>query len=435
MNILIIGSGGREHALVRTLRRTARQPHTLFCANGNDGIAADANLVSISPTNINALAGFAEANDINLTIVGGEAALAEGIADLFQSRNLAIAAPSRAAAQLEASKSLAKNFMQTHGIPTARSRVVASHTEAREVLASGEFGNAETPVVVKADGLAAGKGVFITDSHSEAMRAVEAVSRAGFGSSIVLEETLRGVECSLLVFTDGRDYRLMPPARDHKRIGEADTGANTGGMGAVSTQGILSFGQHEKIVKEIVEPTLEGIRREQLDFRGVLYFGLMLTPEGARVLEYNARFGDPEAQALLMLLNTDLADIFASIANQNLSEVKVEWSDEASACIVLAARGYPNEPERGAVIYGLENFQANDEIQIFHAATKREGDAWTTNGGRVLGVTAKARTLAEALEKSYAAVDKISWDGMTYRRDIGATTLENDAKRLDKRES
>ncbi|MCP9495118.1 MAG: phosphoribosylamine--glycine ligase [Pyrinomonadaceae bacterium MAG19_C2-C3] len=427
MKILVVGSGGREHALVWSLIHTSQRPLKVFCAPGNAGITELAGTVDIDAIDIGGLADFAATQEIDLTIVGGEAALAAGIADEFARRNLLIAAPTRNAARLESSKSFAKSFMTRHGIPTAHHRTVASLEAARECLRSGEFGNAETPVVVKADGLAAGKGVHVTASHAEALLRVEELMNANAhpassdisSAVVVLEEKLEGAEVSLLLWTDGRDYILMPPARDHKRIGENDTGANTGGMGVITSHDILDAATLEEIKRTIVEPTLHGAREEGFAFRGVLYIGLMLTAGGARVIEYNARPGDPETQAILVRLKSDLVEIFQAVAHGRLREVNVEWSEDASVCVVLAARGYPNKPEIGHVIEGLETFDVHDDVRVFHAATTRRDNQWLTAGGRVLGVTATAAHLDDALAKCYDAVARIKWDGMNYRRDIG----------------
>ncbi len=431
MKILVVGSGGREHALVWSLIHTSHRTVKVFCAPGNAGIAQLAETIDIDAIDIGGLADFAESQNIDLTIVGGEAALAAGIADEFARRNLLIAAPTKNAARLESSKSFAKSFMTRHKIPTAHYRTAASLEAAQECLRSGEFGDAETPIVVKADGLAAGKGVHVTASHAEALRCVEelmntnarSVSPGASPSVVVLEEKLEGAEVSLLLWTDGRDYVLMPPARDHKRIGENDTGANTGGMGVITSDDILDAATLEEIKRTIVEPTLRGARDEGFTFRGVLYIGLMLTPDGARVIEYNARLGDPETQAILVRLKSDLVEIFQAVARGNLGEINVEWSEDASACVVLAARGYPNKPEIGHIIEGLETFDVNDDgrgdVLVFHAATARRDNRWLTAGGRVLGVTATAAHLNDALAKCYDAISRIKWDGVNYRRDIG----------------
>jgi phosphoribosylamine--glycine ligase len=433
MKILVIGSGGREHALCHTLRRTSARPLELYCAPGGDAISEIARTVPISATDVAALAAFAEAERIELTIVGGEAPLAAGLADEFERRGLAVAGPRAEAAQLESSKAFAKEFMARHRIPTARFRVAASASEAREILLGGEFGAEDAPVVVKADGLAAGKGVVVAETRAEALEAVAGLMEGGrVGSEaarrVVIEEALTGAEASLLFWTDGETYALMPPARDHKRIGENDTGANTGGMGAITSAEVLDEATLAQVVREIVEPTLAGLRADGLEFRGVLFIGLMLTPAGARVLEYNVRFGDPEAQAILVRLESDLCQIFAAVAHKNLKGVEVNWSDDASACVVLAARGYPERPETGARIEGLKDLRdlggaaSVPDVQIFHAGTKRAGDgddAWLVAGGRVLGVTSRAPTLALALGRCYETVRHIRWEGMQYRRDIG----------------
>lgn len=426
MNVLVIGSGGREHALCRTLARTAAGPRPrVFCAPGNAGIGEDAECVSIGATDVSALADFAERERVDLTIPGGETTLAAGLADEFVKRGLAVAGPTRSAARLESSKAFAKDFMLRHHIPTARYRVAESAAEALGILRGGEFGAADAPVVVKADGLAAGKGVVVARNRKEAGAAVVEMMEGGrVGSEaagrVVIEETLAGREASLLLWTDGRDYKLMPPARDHKRVGEDDTGPNTGGMGAVTSPDVLDEETLARCVREIVEPTLEGARADGLDFRGVLFIGLMLTGEGPRVLEYNVRFGDPETQAILVRLRSDLSSIFDAVARGGLGEIKVEWSEEASACVVLAARGYPERPETGAHIEGCAEAAGVEGVQIFHAGTAlTEDGSIVTAGGRVLGVTATGATLDQSLARCYDSASRIHWDGLHYRRDIG----------------
>jgi phosphoribosylamine--glycine ligase len=310
-------------------------------------------------------------------------------------------------------------------VPTARHRVASSVGEAREILRGGEFGDEASAVVVKADGLAAGKGVVVARDRSEAERAVVEMMEGGrvgreAAARVVVEEALEGREASLLLWTDGRDYRLMPAARDHKRVGDGDTGPNTGGMGAITAPDVLDDATLARAVSEVVEPTLEGLRAERLKFRGVLFVGLMLTREGPRVLEYNVRFGDPEAQAILVRLQTDPLEIFDAVARERLGEVKVKWSEEASACVVLAARGYPEKPETGAAIGGLEEAESLPGVEIFHAGTSQAtGGRVLVAGGRVLGVTATGASLDEALARGYDAASRIHWDGVHYRRDIG----------------
>jgi phosphoribosylamine--glycine ligase len=424
MRILVIGSGGREHALIWALRRNASQRLEIFCAPGNAGIAELAECLPISADDLSALRAFADETQIDLTIVGPEAPLAAGIVDLFEERGLPIVGPNREAARLESSKAFAKDFMRRHSIPTARYRIAASADEATAILQGGEFGDPAAPVVVKADGLAAGKGVIVAASQPEAIRAIEDLMKGAVSLTsiqrIVIEEALIGPEVSLLLFSDGKDFGLMPASRDHKRVGEGDTGPNTGGMGAITDSEILDDATRARIVSEIIEPTLQGARDEGFPFRGVLFVGLMLTAAGPRVLEYNVRFGDPETQAIMMRLNSDLAMIFQAISERRLGEIKIDWSDEPSACVVLAARGYPAKPEIGSEIDGLPLSEQNESLAVFHAATARGPNGeWLTAGGRVLGVTAKGKTLDQALSRCYTSIGGLHWEGMHYRRDIG----------------
>ncbi|HEV2762479.1 MAG TPA: phosphoribosylamine--glycine ligase [Pyrinomonadaceae bacterium] len=429
MKILVIGSGGREHALCWSLARHAREGREIVCAPGNAGIAQVARCVALGATDVRSLAGFAETERVDLTIVGGEAPLAAGLVDEFESRGLLVAGPRREAARLESSKVFAKEFMRRHGVPTARFRVAGSVEEARAALRSGEFGDASSPVVVKADGLAAGKGVVVARTRAEGERAVEelmsgALVGAEAARTLVIEEALEGREASLLLWSDGRDYTLMPAARDHKRVGDGDTGPNTGGMGAVTAHDVLDEATTARVVREVVEPTLAGARADGLDFRGVLFVGLMLTGDGPRVLEYNVRFGDPEAQAVLVRLRTDPAEIFDAVARGQLGRTRVEWNAETSACVVLASRGYPERPETGARIEGLEEVaRAEPDVRVFHAGTARSPEgAWLTAGGRVLGLTATGATLPEALRRCYSATALVRWDGLHFRRDIGVSS-------------
>jgi phosphoribosylamine--glycine ligase len=421
MRVLVIGSGGREHALVWALQRTSKRYLELFCAPGNAGIGEMAECVAISATDVTALADFAEQNGIDLTMVGPEAALAEGVVDEFARRSLRIVGPTKEAAQLETSKAFAKDFMQRHGIPTARYRVAPSVDEALDWLRKGEFGDPTSSLVVKADGLAAGKGVVVAASRAEAEAAVQSMAALGAAAqTIILEEALFGREASVLLFSDGENFRLMPAARDHKRIGDGDTGPNTGGMGAITDTSVIDRDTLERVTSEIVEPTLRGAREEGIPFRGILFIGLMLTVDGPKVLEYNVRFGDPETQAILVRLQSDLTEIFEAIVDQRLGKIDVNWSNASSACVVLAAHGYPAKPQTGARIDGLNRATQQQDVVVFHAATKRGPEAeWLTNGGRVLGVTASGETLEAALRRCYGATAEIHWEGMQYRRDIG----------------
>src|SRR5712691_7820585 len=429
MRILTIGSGGREHALVWSLLKTSSRPLKLFCAPGNAGVAEDAECLPVAATDIPALVQLAEEKKIDLTVVGPEAPLALGVVDEFKRRGLRIVGPESQAARLESSKAFAKDFMLRHRVPTARYRIAESFDEARAILESGEFGGKNVPVVVKADGLAGGKGVIIANSRAEAENAVRDLISGDTVSAeaarrIVIEEALSGREASLLLFSDGKDSRLMPAARDHKRVGENDTGPNTGGMGSITDASVLDRPTLDQVVREIVEPTLQGAQDEGFPFRGVLFIGLMLTADGPRVLEYNVRFGDPETQAILVRLKGDLAEVFEAISETRLGQLKVDWSVDASACVVLAARGYPAKPETGARIEGLDLVPQRDGAVVFHAATSRGANGeWLTGGGRVLSVTATGLTLGVALSRCYRAARDIHWDGMHYRRDIGQRTV------------
>jgi phosphoribosylamine--glycine ligase len=420
--ILIIGSGGREHAVVWALRKTSQEAVQVFCTPGNAGIAEVAETLSVSLNDYAPLAEFVESRQIDLTFVGPEAPLVSGIVDQFTQRGMRIVGPSAAAARLEGSKIFAKDFMARHKVPTAAFRMADSPEDAIAALRSGEFGAGA--VVIKADGLAAGKGVVVASDRAEAEQAVEDlmihhVAGREAAQRVVIEEALTGREASLLVFADGRDYALMPAARDHKRIGENDTGPNTGGMGTITDISVLDKDIQDQVVREIVEPTLAGAREEGFPFKGVLFLGLMLTDDGPKLLEYNVRFGDPETQAILVRLKTDLFSIFEAMYTGTLAGLDVEWSEGASACVVAANKGYPGKYESGAVIEGLDEFREGP-VQVFHAGTSRDASGRiTATGGRVLGITAGAHHLPDALSLCYGALEKIHWPGMQFRRDIG----------------
>ena len=423
--IFVLGSGGREHAITWALRNTSGGDLELFWAPGNAGIGEAAKLVNIGVDKHADLAAFVESEGIDLTFVGPEAPLAAGIVDLFESKGLPVVGPGKAAARLEASKIFGKEFMARHGVPTAAFRTAETPQDAVAHLNSGEFGSADSPVVIKADGLAAGKGVVVATDRAEAERAIEdlmvhhAAGREA-AQRVVLEEALTGPEASVLLFADGRDYALMPAARDHKRIGENDTGPNTGGMGTITDASVLDENLLHRVVKEIVEPTLAGAQKEGFPFKGILFLGLMLTKDGPKLLEYNVRFGDPETQAILVRLKTNLAEILEAMHGGTLGKLKVEWAGGASACVVAANRGYPGKYESGAEIEGLETVAENSRVQVFHAGTSRAPNGrFIATGGRVLGVTSAAADLPGALGLCYDALCKIHWDGMQFRRDIG----------------
>ncbi len=425
MKILVIGSGGREHAICSTLERTSHRRLQLFCAPGNAGIAENAEVVPIKVNDQKALLSFAAAQQVDLTIVGPEAPLADGLVDVFLNRGLKIVGPTSKAARLESSKAFAKAFMDRHAIPTARYRVVGSFDDAKTIVNSGEIGTDANGVVIKADGLAAGKGVFVATNYAEAVSGLDELEGgiAGIDAvrKIVLEERLTGPEVSVLLFSDGRNYRLMPAARDHKRIGENDTGPNTGGMGSITDHSVIDSLTLDQVIHQVVEPTLQGCSDEGFPFRGILFIGLMLTIDGPRVLEYNVRFGDPETQSILVRLQTDFSEICEAMTDGRLGQLDIAWSPGSSASVVLASKGYPARVESGARIHGIERAALHEQVSIFHAATSRAGDDWVTAGGRVLGVTATGENLDQALGRCYGAVREIEWDGMQYRRDIGRT--------------
>ncbi len=420
MKILVIGSGGREHALCSAFKDSGRNAD-IFCASGNAGISEVAECVPIKPEDVLSLAHFAAENQIDLTFVGGETSLALGIVDEFEKRDLKIIGASQAAARLESSKSFAKDFMRRHNVPTAEYAISDSPRQAIEILSSGNFGDEHSPIVVKADGLAAGKGVVVAANRAEAENAInELKNTVGKNAveKIVLEECLFGREVSLILFADGEHFALMPPVRDHKRIYENDQGANTGGMGTISDANLLTDEQTGKIIAEIIGPTLRGCQSEGFLFRGILFIGLMLTDAGAKVIEYNVRFGDPETQVILVKLKTDLVEICDAILNHKLNELKIEWETGSSACVVLAAENYPQKPQTGDIIHGLD--KDFGDVKIFHAGTAKDARGnIITNGGRILGVTASSNSLDEAIEKAYRAVREINWNGMQFRRDIG----------------
>jgi phosphoribosylamine--glycine ligase len=423
MRVLVVGSGGREHAICNAFARS-QHVDKLFCAPGNAGISEVAQCVDIKPEQIAELTSFAVDEQVDLTFVGGETALALGIVDEFENRGLRIVGPSGQAAQLEASKAFAKAFMDRHGIPTANFQTANSPSEAIEILESGQFGDAHAPVVVKADGLAAGKGVVVATDRAVAIDACREMSElvgADAAARIVLEEYLEGREVSLLMFADGADFALMPPVRDHKRIGEGDTGPNTGGMGTITDSGLLTSAQTQQIVTDIIEPTLQGCVSEGFPFRGILFLGLMMTTGGPKVLEYNVRFGDPETQSILVRLETELMEICEAMLDGRLSQLTIDWRPGNSACVVLAAEGYPHRPRTGDVIVGLDEAKGLAGVTVFHAGTRISEAGIVTSGGRVLSVTATGENLGEALHSAYSAVELIRWPGMQFRRDIGRT--------------
>jgi phosphoribosylamine--glycine ligase len=420
MKILVIGSGGREHAICWKLSQSPHAP-ALYCAPGNAGIAGVAACFHADVNDAGGLANLAESLGADLTVVGPEAPLVAGVAEAFASRKLRILAPSQMAAQLEGSKIFAKQFMARRSIPTAQFTACHSPESAR-AAAKLEF---DFPIVIKADGLAAGKGVRIAEDAAQFDLAINdlMVDRifGEAGARVVLEEYLRGREASVMIFTDGRDYSVMAPAQDYKRVGDGDLGPNTGGMGSFSTPGLIDEPTIERIKREIIEPTIAGMAEEGNPFRGVLYTGLMLTGDGPKVIEYNARMGDPETQAVLARLESDLVEVFDAIVADGMGRQALSWSEDSTVCVVAASGGYPGSFEKGKPICGLDEACALEGVIVFHAGTMRdEQGSFLTSGGRVLGVTAREATLDEARSRAYEAIGKISFDGLHYRKDIAA---------------
>ena len=418
MRILIAGGGGREHALAWRLQREAGTQ--IFCAPGNPGIAAIAHVVPIDPADPDALFALAEREAIDLTVIGPELPLDRGVVDRFRAGGRRIFGPPRAAAQLECSKAFAKGFMARHGIPTARYRVCESSVEARAAIDSGEFG---FPIVLKADGLAAGKGVVVAADRAAALQAIAAaMDERQFGAAgarLVVEECLVGPEVSFFALCDGTRALPMASAQDHKRIFDGDQGPNTGGMGAFAPSPLLDAPMQALIMRDVVEPVLRGMRREGTEYRGFLYAGLMMTCSGPKVIEYNVRFGDPEAQVVLPLVKGALGPLLAAAADGDLRGHAIELRDGASVGVVLAAAGYPGKVETDAPITGLDAASAVPDVTIFHSGTAQRGDEIVTAGGRVLTITATGATYQAAIDRAYDAVSLISFQGMQYRRDIG----------------
>ena len=424
MNVLIIGSGGREHALAY---KAAQSPlvETVFVAPGNAGTAIEAGLqnVAIDPLDFDALAQFASQNDVGLTIVGPEAPLVAGIVDDFTARGLPCFGPSAAAAQLEGSKAFTKEFLARHNIPTASYQ---TFTEIEPAVAYIKEQGA--PIVVKADGLAAGKGVIVALSEQEAIDAVtDMLSGNAFGDAgcrVVIEECLMGEEASFIVVCDGHFASPMASSQDHKRIGEGDTGPNTGGMGAYSPAPVVTPEIHDRIMTEVIYPTLKGMASEGAEYTGFLYAGLMIDADGTpKVIEFNCRFGDPETQPIMVRLQSDLVELCQAALNKTLSTLEPKWDPRPSMGVVLAAKGYPGDYPKGDVILGLDS--EHDDVKVFHAGTKQTDQGIVTNGGRVLCVTALGEDLQSAQTRCYEAVDSLSWEGMTYRRDIGWRALKS----------
>jgi phosphoribosylamine---glycine ligase len=419
MKILVIGSGGREHAIVWKLARSA-SVEKVWCAPGNGGIASDAECVPLDVKDVKAAADLAARLGADLTIVGPEMPLVLGIADEFARRGLRLLGPAEKAAQLEGSKVFSKQFMQRHEIPTAG--VYGVYVEALEAYTA--LDSVDWPLVIKADGLCAGKGVLVTSSADEATEFIErAMVKNEFGeagSRVMFEEALEGEELSYIILTDGTNFIRMAPARDHKRAFDNDEGPNTGGMGVYSIDDIMPAALEKTIIETIVQPTLDGLRADGMPYRGFLYFGLMLTPEGPKVLEYNCRLGDPETEAVLLRADFDFAKACMQAALGDLGAIEAKWLPGAGVCVVIASKGYPGDPQTGVEICGLEDAAKVPGAVVFHAGTRGSGPTCYTNGGRVLVVSAIGEDLASARSIAYEAASKIKIDGAHYRKDIGA---------------
>ncbi|GAM08948.1 phosphoribosylamine--glycine ligase [Geobacter sp. OR-1] len=422
MNVLVIGSGGREHALVWKITQSPLVKK-VYCAPGNPGIGQIAENVPIKVDDLPGLLAFAQKEDIGLTVVGPELPLSLGIVDLFEEYGLRIFGARRNAALIEASKAFSKDIMKKYRVPTAFYEVFS---EVEPAIAYIEKHGA--PIVVKADGLAAGKGVIVAQTKDEAIAAVrEMLSGNAFGdagSRVVIEEFLRGEEASFLAITDGKNIIPLASAQDHKAVFDGDKGPNTGGMGAYSPAPVVTPAIHEKAMTEVMRRTIDGMAAEGRPYRGVLYAGLMIDGDSVKTLEFNARFGDPECQPLLMRMKSDIVPLMLAVADGDISGMSLEWHDQAAVCVVMAAKGYPGDYPKGDIISGLDLAATMPHLMVFHAGTAAAGTSFATNGGRVLGVTAVGDTVKDAIDRAYAGVSAISWDGVHFRRDIGSKAID-----------
>ncbi len=422
MKVLVVGGGGREHALVMKIAESDRV-EKVYCAPGNAGIAVDAELVDLEDSDLSGLLAFARDEEIGLTVVGPEVPLCAGIVDLFTENGLRIFGPNRAAAELEGSKVFAKKLMQKHMIPTASFRAFSDQDEAMTYLRTV----LDWPVVIKADGLAAGKGVVIVQGLEDAEETITSIMAdrqfGEAGRTVVVEEFLNGEEASILAFTDGATIAVLEASQDHKAARDGDRGPNTGGMGAYSPAPIVTDRVLDQVSRDILVPLVHALRKEERPYRGILYAGLMIGKGGAKVLEFNVRFGDPETQVVLPRLKTDLVELMEATIDGTLEQVELEWDPRAAMCVVMAAAGYPGAYARGKRIHGIGDANALEGVTVFHAGTRIEDGDLVTAGGRVLGVTALGDDLAAARDRAYEAVEKITWEGILYRKDIGYRAL------------
>lgn len=422
MKVLVIGGGGREHALVWKLMQS---PHVdkVYCAPGNAGISEIAECIDIKADNVDALLDFVKYNWIDLTVVGPEAPLTSGIVDTFVKEGRTIFGPDKAGAQLEGSKIFAKDFMLKHGIPTAEYKTFSSYIHAEEyVRLKG------APIVIKADGLAAGKGVIVAQTVDEAVDALRLIMKdrafGDAGNKVIVEQCLNGEEASFMILTDGETVIPLATSQDHKQVFDGDKGPNTGGMGAYSPAPVVTDSLRDDIMKNVVDPIMKGLSRERMKFRGVIYAGIMVCDGKPYVLEFNVRFGDPEAQPILSRLDSDFFDLLKATAEGRLNEIEVRWKDKSSVCVVLAAEGYPGPYKKGIKISGLDAFRNSKDVVVFHAGTSFKNGEVVTSGGRVLGVTALGRDIKAARDNAYRAIEKIHFEGMHYRKDIGDKAIK-----------
>lgn len=422
MKILVVGGGGREHALVWKLAQSPKAGR-IYCAPGNAGIAAQAECLPVGAEDIDGLVKLSQEKDVDLVVVGPEVPLTMGLTGRLAEAGIKVCGASAQAARIEGSKAFAKDLMRKYNIPTGDYQVFDQYEAARKYIL-----DKREPLVLKADGLAAGKGVLLCRSTDQALAALDRIMKnrafGAAGDRVVIEEFLTGEEASFLVFTDGRAIKPLPTSQDHKAIHDGDQGPNTGGMGAYSPAPVVTPELHDEIMDRVMRPAVEGLAAEGCPYTGVLYAGLMIGGKGPQVLEFNARFGDPECQPLLMRLKTDLVDILEAIVEGRLDEIEPEWDERASLCLVLASGGYPGGYEKGRVINGLDKAGTMEDVFVFHAGTANKDGRIVTSGGRVLGVTALGRGVGQAIDRAYAAAELISWDGMYYRRDIGQKALQ-----------
>jgi phosphoribosylamine--glycine ligase len=422
MKILVVGGGGREHALVWKM---AQSPlvEKIYCAPGNPGIAEQAECIPLKVDDVEGLLAFSKKNAVDLTVVGPELPLTLGIADLFRKEGLTIFGPEQKAARLEGSKNFSKTLMAKYGIPTAEFAAFTDYEKAAEYVRSKG-----APIVVKADGLAAGKGVYVAETLDDALQALKEImldsAFGDAGSQVVIEEFLEGEEASFFAFTDGKNILPLASSQDHKQVYDGDQGPNTGGMGAYSPAPVVTPALYDEIIKKVIEPTIRGMAEEGCPYTGILYAGLMIKNGCLRVLEFNARFGDPEAQPLLMRMKSDIVPVLLACAQGRLEKKTLEWHDKAAVCVVMASGGYPGSYEKGFEITGLEKASTIEDLMVFHAGTQKKNGKFLNSGGRVLGVTGLGTTIGEAIEKAYSGVRNISWKDVRYRTDIGRKALK-----------